>query len=752
MRPTTMITTKAIFSLLCVSLPTSEAISQFSRLPTNRTSEVRQKIGNLELEQALRAALNSPGDTITIDIWGQVSAGFLKLLSASAQGKFEVQIKRVADGYEVYMAQGQSGAIGIEPFPGIEAKAELGMGQKVIFKFDSLEQLANDIKTMAIAAVVKVKNAMEQAKRLVNATRATFAQTEQAYWSAVQQLNLGRTTQKTLYDSYVAAGHVLNSFSGALTRARNSFNHASHQLRRVEQQVNSAPKFLRGMLRGMLRGAQAAANGARNALSQAQRSYDDALRKYNSAHDQWKAATNRLGQLINNEVNTRVAKASAQARHFEALTAEKAVVYAFNRAANRLYATESKVSGGGTLSAALKIPGVDLNNLGLGASASLELSSTIRTELPTSSTPTRMLVTTALKTSASANAGAFVGVGGGIENTISIQGSFVKPAKQKFRFEDVKTTILLDSKFQGQVGIGLAGVYGAGRTQRLEMNRAQWSQALSRVPQLLKKPSAKNLLLALDRVNMTYTEQDRWIAGATAKIGGEIMGWGLSAGGGVMWEDRGDEFKTIINAGQIVRAMTNPTTWKNVTTDMRLLARKRWIARNKSPHRETTSLLTKLESRGLGRACPGAAGPRLCTKLMPALTHECRDHEGRRYDRAASTWARTSIKQGCCSKTGTTATRTPSPSCSSATCRGCTLTCVNASGGACARSSRAWMSCKKLPWMSCATARALSSTITASSAPCSARSSRTTCVTKSVGWIASAAITRGSRRSRATHS
>lgn len=564
-------TSKLTLSILTAAALTNAATSQLS-LPRNQTSAVRYHIGQGNLKQTIRTALNTPGDTITLDLFAEVSGMLLPYLKGGIYNKFEVEVARTDKGYEVGLSLDQAASVGVSALANVEANVEVGRGGKVLFGFDSDEKASRGMRLLAIARMLRLDRALKAGTQVLRTAQSAVNNANRAVWSAVQKRQIAQRVEKSMKRSYEIANSFLTTFYKPLANARARVRTAQKRVDDLARKL-ATMRVGRGKLltKAAYRTAKAFVDSLRRSLSRIEADYRSAMQRMQSKRSTWYAKAAEVRRLIQTEAQKRKQQTWAMAAYKKAQATYAMLTNPAQQTSNLRSAVELKAHIGANGSISLGTPGVTLGNLGLSAGVAANAGLSMRWDFSSSKNePTRITIGADLDVSITGSAGAGLGADVAVSNSLRVESSFYRYGNRgRFQRSGLKAIATVDVSLTGVAGIGLMRVQGIGHTMRLEMPAAQWNHVRTRFENRRRSNRNANLTDDLHAATGTYTEQSRWILGGRFGFGVDLAIVSFEIGGGAVWADRGTERKTNVTNSSYIRRMRTKNHLKGVANNMR---------------------------------------------------------------------------------------------------------------------------------------------------------------------------------------
>jgi len=541
-------------------------------LPKHRVAEVGSAVSGGRILDAIRAALNSPGDTIVLEVEASLSAALIAVVNVGQSQSLEVEVKRTASGYEATLSLEDARTCGLEAYEGLEINAGLGSEKTVVFGFASADVTASTLQTLALARAVRLGESLPLAWANYLSHQAQRQAAEAAAWAAFQARMHATQVLSACAVAYYEATQALDFFGHVLTDASAAYVEASAALEEARRELEESklPDWLKGPLRWALSTAQSAFDAAYRAYTEAVASWNSAsaalskaVADLNAANDDWER------KLAREEEKTREWQ-EAIARQDEAHGLWEALSSMQDVLARHLVAIEFQVQRVSDLSAVLTVPGISLSNLGIGFYAATQAGVRIRYERPLSDDQ-RIVLSGVVELATTAHAGALIGGVGSSTCEFGVHASFVQnggivvPAfgggiriLPVFQFEKVETDVQIDLQALALAGTGWSAAHGVGRRIEIVAPEATLRAAIDAVPAFAQDPTLATLITALRPVQGGVMVADRWIAGGVAQFGLGILGYGASAGGSVTWNDEGSPWYGSVGLGDLLEDLTDP--------------------------------------------------------------------------------------------------------------------------------------------------------------------------------------------------
>lgn len=517
---------------------TLELTDFLPHLPTDRVPELSAALLTSDIEQAMRTALNSTGDAVTLklELSGNAGAG----ANGGGKTEVEVEIKRTAGSrYELTLAREAAVTAGIEAVEGVEANAAVGFGAKMVFRFESIEGCLYGVKGVALALMFP-------------------------------RLAPGKALMESgvVADGFMAAQTLVNELQ------------ARQQLAR--QQVEQA----RALLTSLMNGSLADARSGRD------RAYANYLRAYYAYHGSYWKTWNLLYDLG----RTYAAYAAANVRHAATLVlcnaaqlaltiaeaAEEFVRQLVRDAAQELarlgriawtiiqmrpYATDHFIgteiclNGSIDAEATVGIPGVSLPGVGLGVSGEVKKEQKIRWEYAREGRPLHITISRQFEVKGQVKAGA--GIAAELTSKMSVE------LEDVFSIDGNAWPLHTESKATLGSNLDVAGYIPVPVGPAISMKRAlgrNWSVSMAQgdLLILLARASLPSLLIdpqgAIETIagtSVEFTLQDRLETGFVGKLGISAGGNGGKLGGSLIWKDQGRKLQVETTIGDAVENLSN---------------------------------------------------------------------------------------------------------------------------------------------------------------------------------------------------
>lgn len=304
-----------------------------------------------------------------------------------------------------------------------------------------------------------------------------------------------------------------------------------------------------------VRSARKALSAASKALRALRKATPKFMRKWKS----YKRTYARHSRSIS-KARTLLARASALLKQYGKFTASVKTARAYldrNRECR-----EFRIALQGSVEATLGIPGLTLEGLGAGASATATGMVTVRVFAARGNV--RVLgIERSFETEVALWAAAVVG--GELVQTHSIGYDDVVELRngRYARTLEQTLTIAADTAVRGSVGVGIAGKYGIGRAMSLTIQRADLVRVqLSFLQAFLRVRSAADfdrLIAIAGSLPVEFSLQDRYDAGLAAKVGMSGAGNGGEVSGSAFWHDCGvNAVETLTIADALGRLQQAP--------------------------------------------------------------------------------------------------------------------------------------------------------------------------------------------------
>lgn len=554
--------------LLAPALALSLTAQGPGELPTWRADAMVHALTHLQLADALRTGLNSPGDRMAIFVQGEFSVALGAAVNGGARAGIAADVRRTDGGFEVAVTQEVALTAGIEAYQGLEVNAVGGVENVVLFAWDTPEETAHGLRLLAGSYEV----ALGALAGMFEAQVEVLRQSVEALREAITGTRQAQAAYAGISRARADADAELARLQRDAARARANLSRLRGQIARAETRLSALPGFLRGPVRLLLRALEAslrsdgalarsidaalrvaerAAAGAREGLSGAQHALDHAFRQENAA------------RALHDAARSVVDNARAFADSVGAVVAELG---------RHLRGVEFSVRGGAEAEAAVNPAGVSLENVGMGTSAGSFLSATIGYRVRGGTKELTVSGRHELELAAWAG----MGVGARTEFTAKteITALWTQPRfASGFAFRDLTTSIEVDAALMAVVGAGIAVRHGVGEQTALQLDAAQWQRAYASLRGLAGGLTLANLQAALHGVQATASTQARWIGQLVASVGGSVAGWGLGVELGATWDDEGVPAESLVDAGSLLAELTSGAARTRTADSMALRLR-----------------------------------------------------------------------------------------------------------------------------------------------------------------------------------
>lgn len=503
-------------------------------LPVDRGPDVLGALVTGDIEQTVRAALNSANDSIALKLEGNGTGG------AGANGgmkiEFEVEIKRTEDGrYELTVAQEAAATAGLELTGGIEGEAAFGVGTERVFRFESIEGALYGVNGIALALtfprLAPGKHLMESGIVAdgFEEAQAAFNELQQRMQLAEMQVEQARALFTYILDCQLGSSlSFRNSAHAAYLRAYSAYHGAYWKTWHLTAElVRTYAVYLAANVRYIA--TRVACDAARLALSAADTVAEGVRQMVRDAAQE----LSRLGRIV---------WLITQMRPY---------------ATDHFIGTELYLTGG--IEAKVELPvklkgGDKLPGAGAGASAEIKRENKIRWEHARAGLPLRIGVSRHFEIKGAAQLSLIIG--GKVEGarTFELEDAFSISDQGVVEHTSSTAAIGSDVCVAGSLGIpvgeGLSGLPGLGRSWSVKM---QQDELLTLIGQLgivavLEDPQAA--VQSIAATNVEFTLQDRLEAKYEGKVEISALGTGGGAGGSLTWKDQGDLLKIETTLGE----------------------------------------------------------------------------------------------------------------------------------------------------------------------------------------------------------
>lgn len=536
----------ATTAVVAVHLPAQSPGS----LPPWQCDTVARSLAERRLADALRAGLNSPGDTMALHAEGELSVALVAVVNGGTRQGIAAEVRRTEDGFEVAVDQQVALTVGIEAYDGLELNAVGAAGQQVLFAWDTPDEAARGLRLLSGAHELAVGSLQGMLRSQLEMVR----QSAEALREAVTRTRAARAVHDGLARTHEAADRELRRLQREASRVRGQLHRIRGALSRAERKVRRLPRWLRGA-------ASKAVRSLRRSLSRhgaLYRAIDASLRAAERTAAGARAAADDarsvLDHLVRQEDAARKVHDAAVATADHARDFADSIGVTVGELTHHLCGVEYTVRGGAEASAAVHPAGISLENVGMGAGASTFLGARIGYRIRASGE--ELTVVGFHDLSMEAWAGFGVGARTEFGATTGIEACWSRPrGASHYAFDDLETTFEVDASLLAVVGAGVAFRHGIGRTETLSLNAAQWQRAYRSLTRLGGDLSVDNLSRALHGIPCTFTVSERWIAQVIAAAGGSYAGYGLGAELGATWDDAGAPLERETDAGEMLRMM-----------------------------------------------------------------------------------------------------------------------------------------------------------------------------------------------------
>ena len=535
-------------------------------LPANRTTEFVTAVGQIQIADAIRTGLNSPGDELALYIEGGLSIGI------GANTGIDVGIEAVArrlgsGGVEVAIGYEIAQSVGIEAFEGLECNASMGGGQTVLFVWPTAQGAARGLDLLAGGHQLAMSSFVDTFENVFDTLRYAHG----ALREAINSTALAQGLYKLQAKAYDSAAADFRALQRDASKARRHLSKIRSRVRAAQRKVRRLPRWLRGVARAVLRTVSRSLSrngvlyrGISITLSAAELAAT-------VAYHGCRAKRAALDHAYRDEDSARRMVESAEAVAESVDDLFLALGSVSDELMLNLAGVEFSLTGAAEVSAAIGPAGISMENVGAGVSGSQSLTARIGYRVLDRGVES-LAVALIYDVEGTAWAGAGVGVRSEIGYGLEIESEWLRePARGGYEFHDVVTSIGADVAVMAVVGAGVAVRHGLGEHVALSLNAAQWDQASRALAAMNGGMNATDLSLALQGVSCDVEFGMRRITQMVAGLGGSYAGTGIHFEMGATWNDQGEPLIETLNAGQIVE-MIGSAAWGQGAAD-RLSAR-----------------------------------------------------------------------------------------------------------------------------------------------------------------------------------
>jgi len=498
------------------------------------------KLAEGDLAGAMRAALNSEGDTMSLLVELELSVGLFA--NVGFMGATEVKLEKVSDGYELTFADDNNIAFGVEGMEDLEVNFPVGAEVAVVMHFTQIEHIGRGLRAAALAVIGLPALLMEQT-RLDGVLRAALDRIPTLEQSVGFLTNARRQAH---------AGIV--SLQARVAVARRVFFDALYAAEAMAYRAARTPfigPILRVIANGLFfvaRGLEAILDGIDAGLTRALAAIDTTMRALES--DAARLAHERdLVVIARGDLN----------RVLDWISGCGGEVVWLGQ---RFKAFEGKFHIGAEVEASVAIenviPGLTLANSGLGISLGGEYSAAVRYQLPREGNPGELSVTLAHACNLGLQGVILAGAEGEAESTLQIDLLFAHQGAS-WSVASSKTSLEVELGAWAVVGSGISAEYGAGVSLGLSFDNLQIGQSTWSAISALLQSNPQGAIQALGTVEATFKVQTWRHMAAVLGGGFSVAGDGLTLVGSATWRDADVERVAVVSAAQALNAIIGQT-------------------------------------------------------------------------------------------------------------------------------------------------------------------------------------------------
>ncbi len=511
------------------------------RLVEDNSEEQAAGLQSGRFESALDSVLNSPGDSIDLDVEASVSIAIIALVNGNGKVTYKVAITVADDGaHEVSVDYSQASGLGVEIVDGIEANARAGVATTTVFRFEDLAETVRAIQDMALSLIV------EPIRDRIEALFGRAAEFAGKRDEALAELEDALVEESRLADE-------LDSLNGALRAVNNEISDLNGWLQRVN---NDLAGLACNLVPSLCNELNATKNAINRELNEARTRRNNIVREITETENQLAAAREAVGRA-----RDRVQAAEAALEEAERVVGEaRQVIEALIGAQDRIGASfggyQFRFLVTGDLQAQLSpFPGVKAGGANFGAAVEAERTIGGRLDFATDSRPEKFTLSRTYKRTYGAQLGVVEGKAF-VETTHD-----VVFAKSDGWFDEVESSVKMTLDAHGELvqGLVFVGKRGIGRNIEIEFPLFQMADQMPEIVRGLLDGDGAPLANALLGVSATITRKDRRTAAAGVDVGASYAGYGGGFKGLANWTDVGDITVNTVDAGLVVGSIAGRT-------------------------------------------------------------------------------------------------------------------------------------------------------------------------------------------------
>ena len=498
------------------------------QLPENRIQAVRSALDNRDLEQTVREALNSAGDSISLKLDLKGSIGVVPTVPLGGKTQIEVAIKRTEDRrYELTIDREAAATAGVELVDGVEAEAAMGIGCQLVFQFESLPGVMYGVKGIALALMFPLLAPPQlPADGVLDGFLAAQAAAE-VLQTASQQAQARLDEAKHQFFSVMRV---------RLDQARASYNAAHSNYLRAYSAYYGARWKTAWLLWDLTCSSVAnAAAWVRYGLATA--AYNVANTAVTVAETVAEAARQGVREALEHLARLgRIAWSIRQMRPF---------------AEDHFSGTEVRFASAASLSAVIGIPGVTIQSVGAGVSGEIQVAQKVRWNQARNGQARSVITTQHIEVKGQAMAG--FGIAGELTNVLGLDLEDTL-TETGFGWQHTQSTAKLESNINvagylvTPLGV-LSEQRSLGRIWSVSMPQAELLNLLGEVGYQLLIQDPVGVAASVGSAVVEFAQQDRREAGYSGKFALSAAGTGGGFGGSLIWSDQGRELKLESSIG-----------------------------------------------------------------------------------------------------------------------------------------------------------------------------------------------------------
>ncbi len=491
-------------------------------------------------QDALDQVLNSPGDSIELDLEAKISIPIVALLNVNLERSFTAQIAlNDRRAYEVSVSLDTMGRLGIELWEGLEGNGGLARGGKAILEFSNLPETVRALNDMALTLI---------ARPAIGALEDALAAGINAVDGAVSGVDTALATlQQKLQER--------EGLVGGLIHLQDQLNGLIHQLNDARARVVD---FLQGVAQNFCDRFPRIPPCPK--IAEIQAFIDGLQAQRRQIVDQIASTENQLALLDNVIAGARTglqlaedALAAATAHVLELEEVTHTLIDALIGAQDRIGLAAAKVElyFGATGELALSaLPGITIGGIGLGARLEQDMGTIVLVTLGPDLRPVAASTKWRGRLRGGATAARRMGVEGTAFAEISRQQDYVFTSGW---FDQVgeSAELMLDAYGEIVRGVVLTKRIGAGR--QLKIGLGPWIPDLMElIVDTISAGDFTPLAGALLGLEVTVTRADRSTRGGAFEFGASYAGYGGGVKGVAVWQDTGDFTPAVIGAAAAI--------------------------------------------------------------------------------------------------------------------------------------------------------------------------------------------------------